>query len=94
MREAIRELLRGYDDEVRVLLFQTRELRDYAHREWEKHELRGRAVVEAHTKIRHILAKVDDILGDGAHRRPADRRGRGAACRDRADPAGDAAQAL
>ena len=49
------------------------ELRDYAHRQWENNELRGRAVVEAHTKIRHILAKVASILDDArAAGRPLD----------------------
>jgi MoxR-like ATPase len=61
---AIHELLRGYQDEVKVLLYQTRELRDYAHRQWENNELRSRAVVEAHTKIRNILAKVSTILNE------------------------------
>jgi len=65
VRNVIHRLLRGYVDEAKALLYQTRELRDYAHRQWENNELRGRAVVEAHTKIRHILAKVDTIL-DGA----------------------------
>jgi MoxR-like ATPase len=60
--EAIRELLRGHEDEARVLLYQSRELRDYALREWDSTELRARAAVEAHTKLRHILGKVDAIL--------------------------------
>jgi hypothetical protein len=47
---------------VKALLYQTQELRDYAHRQWENNELRSRAVVEAHTKIRNILAKVTSIL--------------------------------
>jgi MoxR-like ATPase len=64
VRNTIHRLLRGYVDEAKALLFQTRELREYAHRQWETHELRGRAVVEAHTKIRHILAKLDGILDD------------------------------
>ncbi len=63
---AIHELLRGYEDEVKVLLYQTRELRDYAHRQWENNELRSRAVVEAHTKIRNILAKVATILDEAS----------------------------
>ena len=65
VRNTIHRLLRGYVDEAKALLYQTRELRDYAHRQWESNELRGRAVVEAHTKIRHILAKVDGLI-DGA----------------------------
>jgi len=62
VRSTIHRLLRGYVDDAKALLYQTRELRDYAHRQWEGNELRGRAVVEAHTKIRHILGKVDAIL--------------------------------
>src|SRR5262249_1776749 len=45
-----------------ALLYQTQELRDYAHRQWDNNDLRSRAVVEAHTKIRNILSKVSTIL--------------------------------
>lgn len=62
VRATIHQLLRGYEDEVKALLYQTQELRDYAHRQWENNELRSRALVEAHTKIRNILAKVTSIL--------------------------------
>lgn len=62
VREAIRECLKGYEDEVRVLLYQSRELRDYALREWESPELAARAAVEAHTKLRNILGKVDALV--------------------------------
>ncbi len=64
VRTIIQRLLRGYVDEAKALLFQTRELRDYAHRQWESHDLRSRAVVEAHTKIRNILARLASILED------------------------------
>ena len=74
VRDAIRELLHGYEDEVRVLLFQSRELREYALREWETPELRRAApAVEAHTKLRAILGKVDEILATArAGGRPID----------------------
>jgi len=62
VRDAIRELLHGHEDEVRVLLYQARELRDYALRDWEGPELRQRAGVEAHTKLRAIVTKVDELL--------------------------------
>jgi len=62
VRTTVHQLLRGYEDEVKALLYQTQELRDYAHRQWENNDLRSRAVVEAHTKIRNILAKVTSIL--------------------------------
>jgi MoxR-like ATPase len=62
IRGVIRELLVGYEDEIRVLLYQSRELREYALRPWDTGELRSRAALEAHTKIRNILARVDGIL--------------------------------
>ncbi|GIW40729.1 MAG: hypothetical protein KatS3mg076_1306 [Candidatus Binatia bacterium] len=69
----LHQLLRGYQDEVKELLFQTQELRDYAHRQWENGELRSRALVEAHTKIRNILRRVQDILEEArALGRPTD----------------------
>jgi MoxR-like ATPase len=74
VRDTIRELLRGYEDEVRVLLYQSRELREYALRPWDTHELRTRAAVEAHTKVRSILGKVDAILSHArSGGRPVDR---------------------
>jgi MoxR-like ATPase len=74
VKATIRELLRGYEDEVRVLLYQSRELRDYALRSWDTRELQTRAAVEAHTKIRSILGKVDVILSQArSGGRPVDR---------------------
>jgi MoxR-like ATPase len=74
VRATIRELLRGYEDEVRVLLYQSRELRDYALRAWDTTELRSRAAIEAHTKVRSILGKVDAILSQArSGGRPLDR---------------------
>ena len=74
VRATIHQLLRGYEEEVKALLYQTQELRDYAARPWENNDLRSRAVVEAHTKIRNILAKVTTILEEvRSVGRPADR---------------------
>jgi MoxR-like ATPase len=74
VRALIRELLKGYEDEVRVLLYQSRELREYALRTWETGELQTRAAVEAHTKVRSILGKVDAILTQArTGGRPVDR---------------------
>ncbi|MGH7964502.1 MAG: AAA family ATPase [Candidatus Binatia bacterium] len=61
VHNVIHGLIHGYEDEVQELLFQTRELRDYAERTWESKEQHARAVIEAHTKIRHILTKVEEI---------------------------------
>jgi MoxR-like ATPase len=64
VRDTIRELLHGHEDEAQVLLFQSRELREYALRPWDSMELQGRAAVEAHTKMRSIVGKLDTILSD------------------------------
>jgi MoxR-like ATPase len=61
VHNVIHGLIHGYEDEVQELLFQTRELRDYAERAWDSKEQQARAVIEAHTKIRHILGKVTEI---------------------------------
>lgn len=62
VRAAIHDLLRGHEDDAKALLYQTQELRDYAYRQWDSNDMRDRAVVEAHTKIRHIRERVLAIL--------------------------------
>ncbi len=63
VREAIRRLVKGYEEEARELLIQSQELREYAlEREWESEELRNRAFIEAQTKIANILVKFDNLL--------------------------------
>lgn len=74
VHNVIHGLLHGYEDEVQELLFQTRELRDYAERTWDNREQQARAVIEAHTKIRHILAKIEEISQKaGESGRPLDK---------------------
>src|SRR5262249_57983255 len=60
--EVCGELLHGSEEEVRVPFSQSRDLRDYAPGEGDEPRLRNRAAVEAHTKLRSVLDKVDDIL--------------------------------
>lgn len=73
VRAAIHDLLRGHEDDAKALLYQTQELRDYAYRQWDNNDMRDRAVVEAHTKIRHIRERVDSILARArASGRPTD----------------------
>jgi MoxR-like ATPase len=76
VRTTIRELLLGYEEEITELLYESREIRDTALRPWETSDERARALVEFHTKLRNILAKVDQIM-DKAKRlgRPVDRVG-------------------
>src|SRR5579871_2380743 len=63
VREAIRRLVKGYEEEARELLIQSQELKEYAlDRNWESDELRNRALIEAHTKIANILVKFDNLV--------------------------------
>ncbi|MFQ5852141.1 MAG: AAA family ATPase [Candidatus Binatia bacterium] len=76
VRSTIHELLLGYEEEVKELLYQSREIRDYALRPWETSEMRAHALIEVHTKLRNILGKVEQIM-ENAKRlgRPLDRVG-------------------
>jgi MoxR-like ATPase len=62
VRNTIRELLLGYEQQITELLYESKELRDSALRPWATSEERARALVEFHTKLRNILAKVDQIM--------------------------------
>jgi MoxR-like ATPase len=62
VHNVIHELDHGYEDEIQALLVEARVLHeDYAERAWDTKEQRARAVVEADTKIRRLLAKVQEI---------------------------------
>ena len=62
VRNTIRELLLGYEEEITELLYESREIRDSAARPWPTSEEKARALIEFHTKLRNILAKVDQIM--------------------------------
>ncbi len=64
VRDAIRRLVKGFEDEARELLIQGQELREYAARQWESDELRKRAVVEAHAKLANLLNRFDHLIRD------------------------------
>jgi MoxR-like ATPase len=66
VRDAIRHLVKGYEDEARELLIQGQELREYAERGWESDELRKRAIIEAHTKLANILVKFENLVHEAA----------------------------
>ena len=76
VRNTIRDLLLGYEEQITELLYESREIRDSALRRRETSDERARALVEFHTKLRNILTKVDQIM-DKAKRlgRPLDRVG-------------------
>ena len=66
VRDAIRRLVKGFEDEARELLIQAQELREYAARRWESDELRKRAVIEAHAKLANILIKFEKLIGEAS----------------------------
>jgi MoxR-like ATPase len=66
VRDAIRRLVKGYEDEARELLIQGQELDEYARRGWESDELRKRAVIEAHTKLANILVKFENLMREAS----------------------------
>ncbi|HEX9446297.1 MAG TPA: hypothetical protein VGA73_19425, partial [Candidatus Binatia bacterium] len=72
----IRGLLLGYEEEIKELLYESREVRDSARRPWETSEDRARALIEVHTKLKNILARVGQIM-DKAEKmgRPLERAG-------------------
>ena len=72
VREAMRRLVKGYEDEARELLIQSQELREYAAGAWESEELRNRALIEAHTKIANILVRFDALMREASDRGPRD----------------------
>jgi MoxR-like ATPase len=66
VRDAIRRMIKGFEDEARELLIQGQELREYVDRGWESSELRKRAVIEAHTKLANILVKFENLVREAA----------------------------
>jgi uncharacterized coiled-coil DUF342 family protein len=74
VRNTIRELLLGYEEEITELLYESREIRDSALKPGATSDEQARALIEFHTKLRNILAKVDQII-EKARRlgRPLDR---------------------
>jgi MoxR-like ATPase len=76
VRATIRELLLGYEEEIKELLYESREVRDSALRPWGTSEERARALVEVHTKLKNILQRVDQIMDKAKQMgRPLDRAG-------------------
>lgn len=74
VRATIREIVRGYEDEAHALLIQAQEMEGYASRPWDNGDLRIRAAVEAHTKVRELLHRVAKIAETArAAGRPCDR---------------------
>lgn len=68
--EAIGKVASGFDEEAQKLLIQAEEVQAYALRPWPDEDSRNRATLEAHTKLQHILKRLE------AMRSAADERDR------------------
>ena len=62
VRNTIRELLLGYEEEITELLYESREIRDSALQPGRSTDERARVLIEFHTKLRNIITKVDLIM--------------------------------
>jgi MoxR-like ATPase len=66
VRQTLRAIVRRHEDEARALLIESQELADYAARAWADQTLKDRALVEAHTKLRQIMARFDALVREAA----------------------------
>ena len=62
VQAVIHHSLHGYRDRVRELLIQAKELESYAKRAWDDEEMIIKANIEAQTKLRQIIARLDILL--------------------------------
>ena len=62
----IREIVLGYEKEAQELLYQAREVQQYAARTWDTEDLRSQALIEGHTKLRNILARLEQLIEKAA----------------------------
>ncbi len=59
IQAVIYQSLHGYRDRIRELLIQAKELESYAERPWDDEEMFIKANIEAQTKLRQIVSKLD-----------------------------------
>jgi MoxR-like ATPase len=64
VQQELQQLLSGHEEEARQLLFQARELHDYARREFDDEDQATRALIEAYAKIRKIVGRVDELVDE------------------------------
>ncbi len=69
VRLTLQEVFLGHEDKARELLFQAREVRDYALQRWPDAEMAMRASIEAHTKLKRIHAQVHALAESATQRR-------------------------
>jgi MoxR-like ATPase len=66
VNEAIRRIVRGYEDKLQELVFESRELREYAEGAWESAELRRRALTEANAKLANLVMRFDSLMKEAS----------------------------
>ena len=74
IQSVIHQSLHGWRDRLRELLIQAKELDAYSKREWESEDMLIKANIEAQTKLKHIGAKLDELVEE---------------CRERGKPTGE-----
>jgi MoxR-like ATPase len=62
VQAVIHQSLHGYRDRLRELLIQAKELESYSKRQWEDEDMFIKANIEAQTKLRQILSRVDAVF--------------------------------
>jgi MoxR-like ATPase len=64
--DTLRRIVRGYEDKLQELVFESRELREYAEGAWESAELRRRALTEANAKLANIVTRFDGLMKEAS----------------------------
>lgn len=64
IQTVIYQSLHGHRDRMRELLVQAKELESYSKRRWENEDMFIKANVEAQTKLRQILSKLDTLFDE------------------------------
>ena len=73
IQSVIHQSLHGWRDRLRELLIQAKELDAYSKREWESEEMLIKANIEAQTKLKHIGAKLNELVEECRERgKPTD----------------------
>jgi len=68
VQQALHDLLSGHEEEARQLLFQARELLEYARRDFDDEDQAARAAIEAYAKIRKIAGRVEELIEEARTR--------------------------
>jgi MoxR-like ATPase len=73
IQSVIHQALHGWRDRLRELLIQAKELDAYSKRGWENEEMLIKANIEAQTKLKHIAAKLEELVEECRERgKPVD----------------------